>query len=220
MEKLLLYWSPELIAAMWNKDHPKERIAFSTIYDAIYRNVFENIIPKSHLRRRGKRKKSNRSKYNSIHPEHTIHERSEEVNNRSRCGDWEGDTVRSSPGKGCIVTFVDRKSRKLISAKSDDMSSKSVLQATLKASERITSIKTITLDNGSEFELFKEIKKELGATVYFADPHSHGREEQMKTLTDCYAFSFQKVLISQLFLMSSFRKWSILLIQDLARALN
>ena len=58
LEKLLLYWSPELIAAMWNKDHPKERIAFSTIYDAIYRNVFENIIPKFHLRRRGKRRKA------------------------------------------------------------------------------------------------------------------------------------------------------------------
>ena len=188
----MLYRSPELIAVMWNKDHPKERIAFSTVYDAIYRNVFENIIPKSHLRRRGKRKKSNRSKYNSIHPEHTVHERSEEVNNRSRCGDREGDTVRSSPGKGCIVTFVDRRSRKLISAKSDDMSSKSVLQATLKAFEGITSVKTVTLDNGSEFALFKEIEKELGTTVYFADPHSPRQRGTNENTNGLLRFFFPK----------------------------
>lgn len=192
LKRLLLYWSPELIATEWNRDHPKEKISFSTIYDAIYRKVFESILPKSHLRRRGKRKKSNRSKYNSIHPEHTIHERPEEVNNRSRCGDWEGDTVRSSPGKGCIVTFVDRKSRKLICAKSDDMSSKSVLRATLKAFEGITSVKSITLDNGSEFALFKEIEKELGTTVYFADPHSPWQRGTNENTNGLLRFFFPK----------------------------
>ncbi|MGP1369506.1 MAG: hypothetical protein ACTTKX_09695 [Treponema sp.] len=28
--------------------------------------------------------------------------------------DWEGDTIRTTPAKGCIVTLVDRKSRFLV----------------------------------------------------------------------------------------------------------
>lgn len=170
-EKLKQYWSPEIIACMWNQNNEKKRISFSTIYNALKRNVFTGITPKTHLRRRGKKKYGKRNKFNTIQPEHTIHERPEQANIRARVNDWEGDTVRSSPGKGCLVTYVDRKSRKLIAAKSNDMSSKSILEATKKAFKGIQA-KTITLDNGSEFALFKDIEKELNTTVYFADPHS------------------------------------------------
>lgn len=170
-EKLKQYWSPEIIACKWNQSHKKNKISFSTIYNAIRRHVFKDISPKTHLRRRGKKKYGKRNKYNTIHPVHTIHDRPEQANNRSRINDWEGDTVRSTPRKGCLVTFVDRKSRKLVAATSDNMSSTSVLEATKKAFKGICP-KTITLDNGSEFALFKKMEKELNTTVYFADPHS------------------------------------------------
>lgn len=170
-EKLKLFWSPEIIAAKWNEENPQEAISFSTIYLALYRGMFKGINAKTHLRRRGKKKYGKRSRFNTIHPEHTIHERPAEAELRERCGDWEGDTVRSSPGKGCIVTFVDRKSRKLLAAQSKDMSAKSVFNAILKAFKGITP-KTITLDNGAEFALFRDLEKALHTTVYFADPHS------------------------------------------------
>lgn len=170
-EKLKQYWPPEIIACKWNQKHKKKRISFSTIYHALKRDIFKGITPKTHLRRRGKKKCGNRNKFHTIHPEHTIHERPEQANSRARVNDWEGDTIRSSPGKGCLVTYVDRKSRKLIAAKSNDMSSKSILEATKKAFKGIQA-KTITLDNGSEFARFKDMEKELDTTVYFADPHS------------------------------------------------
>ena len=72
------------------------------------------------------------------------------------------------------------------------MSSKSVLQATLKAFEGITSVKTITLDNGSEFALFKEIEKELGATVYFADHHSSWQRGTNENINGPLRFFFPK----------------------------
>jgi len=170
-EKLRLFWSPEIIAAKWKEENPQERISFSTIYSAIDRGVLQKITAKTHLRRRGKKKYGKRSRFHTIHPEHTIHERPIEANKRERCGDWEGDTIRSSPGKGCMVTFVDRKSRKLVAAQSKDMSAKSVYNAILKAFRGIHP-KTITLDNGSEFALFRELEKALDTTIYFADPHS------------------------------------------------
>ncbi len=185
------YWSPEIIAAKWNQSNPDDRIAFKTIYDAIKRGVFTGITPKSHLRRRGKRQFGKRSKFNTIHPEHTIHERPKEANLRKRCGDWEGDTLRGSPGKGCLVTYVDRKARKLCAAKSNDMSSKSIYQATLKAFKGIKP-KTITLDNGSEFALFKDIEAALDTTIYFADPHSPWQRGSNENINDVLRFFFPR----------------------------
>lgn len=190
-DKLIQYWSPEIIAKEWNKKHPEDTISFSTIYNAIKRNAFEDISVKTHLRRRGKRKYGKRSKFNTIQPEHTIHERPLEAELRSECGHWEGDTVKGPPGKGCIVTFVDRKSRKLVSAKSDDMSSKSVLKAIFKVFKGINP-KTITLDNGSEFALFRDMERELNTTVYFADPHSPWQRGSNENINGLLRFFFPK----------------------------
>lgn len=185
------FWSPEIIAAKWNEKNPEEKIAFSTIYKAVKRGDFDGISVKTHLRRRGKKKCGSRSRFCTIHPEHTIHERPKEVELRERFGDFEGDTVRSSPGKGCIVTFVDRKSRLVLSAKSDDMSSKSIYEASLKAFGNIRP-KTITLDNGSEFAMFKELEKALNTTIYFADPHSPWQRGTNENINDCFRFFFPR----------------------------
>lgn len=191
VEGLKNFWSPEIIAAKWNEKNPEEKIAFSTIYKAVKRGDFDGISVKTHLRRRGKKKCGSRSRFCTIHPEHTIHERPKEVELRERFGDFEGDTVRSSPGKGCIVTFVDRKSRLVLSAKSDDMSSKSIYEASLKAFGNIRP-KTITLDNGSEFAMFKELEKALNTTIYFADPHSPWQRGTNENINDCFRFFFPR----------------------------
>ncbi len=192
IERLKKYYSPEIIATKWNIENPDDRISFSTIYKAIKSGVFEGISVKSHLRRKGKRRYGKkRGKYNTIKPEHTIHERPEEANQRLRIGDWEGDTVSGAKGKGCIVTLVDRKSRKLLSAKSKDMSAQSVLKAIKKAFGTIKP-KTITLDNGSEFSKFKDLERALNTTVYFADPHAPWQRGTNENINDCIRFFFPK----------------------------
>lgn len=190
-DKLKKYWSPEIIAGKWNAAHPDDRISFSTIYSAVKSGLFDSITAQTHLRRKGKKKYGKRSRFCTIQPEHTIHERPKKAENRSECGHFEGDTVRGAVGKGCIVTFVDRKSRKLLAAVSKDMSSKSVYEAILKAFKGIRP-KSITLDNGSEFALFKQLEEALDTTVYFADPHSPWQRGSNENINDCLRFFFPK----------------------------
>lgn len=190
-DKLRKFWSPEVISESWNKSNPDDRISFSTIYNAVKNGLFDGITVQTHLRRRGKKKYGKRSRFCTIQPEHTIHERPKKAEKRSECGHFEGDTVRGAVGKGCIVTFVDRKSRKLLSAVSKDMSSKSVYDAILRAFKGIHP-KSITLDNGSEFALFKQLEKALDTTVYFADPHSPWQRGSNENINDCLRFFFPK----------------------------
>ena len=173
VECLEKYWSPEIISAKCKeKDMP---VSFVTIYRAIKAGELPNITEERNLRRRGKLKYKHGSVCQTIHPEHTIHERPQIIENKGRIGDWEGDTVCGGKGKGCIVTLVERKSQIIASARSDNQEAQSVRKALCHALELMEisiPIKSITLDNGSEFAQFKELEKDLCATIYFADPHS------------------------------------------------
>ena len=188
---LLCYWSPEMIARCWNAEHPHDRISFATIYRAIRCGLFKGITPKSHLRRRGKKKYARRSRFNSIQPDHTIHERSEAIEKRERCGDWEGDTVCGAVGKGGLLTLVDRKTRYLIAILIPNFNSETVRTAMIKALYQYHP-KSITLDNGAEFAKFREFESELQTIVFFADPHAPWQRGTNESTNDQLRFWFQK----------------------------
>lgn len=190
-EKLKLFWSPQLIATIWNKAHPEDRVAFATIYRAIRNKLFDGITAKANLRRRGKRKYAKRSRFNTIKPEHSIHEWSKEIKERMHCGHWEGDTVRGGVGKGGLLTLVDRKSRKLLAVKVKDFSSDTLYHAVMYAFDGI-SPKSITFDNGSEFARWKDMEHDLDTTVYFADPHSPWQRGSNENMNDVLRFFFPK----------------------------
>ena len=183
------YWSPEIIALKWNESHKDDRVSFNTIYSAIRAGVFERVSARTHLRRRGKQRYEQRSQFCTIQPEKTIHDLPEEAKNRERLDDWEGDTIRTTPGKGCIVTLLDRKSRYLLARKSKSASSGDVFEAIRQAFEtnRIKP-KTIVFDNGSEFAKFRELEKKLKTSVYFADPHSPWQRGSNENINDSLRF--------------------------------
>ena len=168
---LSLYWSPEQICSRWHLEHPdRKTIGVSTVYRYIYLGKLPRITAKDNLRRRGKKYVHRDSNYNSIQPERTIPEWPEEIRGRTRIGDWEGDTVLGGVGKGALVTTVDRAS--------DYLKLGIVIRKTAKETreeiERILKglpVKSISLDNGSEFAQFRELEKALNAPVYFAEPH-------------------------------------------------
>ena len=192
-DKLYLFWSPEIISLKWNESHPEDSISYKTIYSVIKSGGFEKISPQSHLRRRGKKRYGNRSKFCSIQPEKTIHDLPEEAKYRERLNDWEGDTIRTTPGKGCIITFVDRKSRFLLAKKANNVSSDTVGKA-IKEMFNSKGIhpKTIVLDNGSEFAKYKELEKTLETSIYFADPHSPWQRGTNENINDCLRFFFPR----------------------------
>lgn len=180
-EKLEATWSPEEIVLEWKKLHPEESLSPWTLYRAVHKDLLPGIAPRTHLRRRGKRRYGVRSKFNTIQPERTIHDRPEIVERRGRIGDWEGDTLCGGKGKGSLITCVDRKSRYLTASLLSDHQAQRVTQAMCVALQNLP-VHSLTLDNGAEFADFRNIEAQLGAPVYFADPRSpwqRGTNENM-----------------------------------------
>ena len=192
-DKLLSFWSPEIIAKTWNINH-NIKISFSSIYRGIYDNLFSGITAKSHLRRRGRPYITERKSYTK-HPDKSIHNRDSVVDERGRFGDYEGDTIYGSVGKGYLVTAIDRKSRYLVAATCKDKSILSINEAFREAFEKASlKIKplTLTLDNGSEFNGYADIEKDLDLEIYFADVHAPWQRGSNENINGLLRFFFPR----------------------------
>ena len=110
---------------------------------------------------------------------------------RTRLGDLEGDTVYGGIGKGVLVTFVDRTSRKLYAICRPNRSSNTIKGAFTDVLEGVD-VKSITLDNGTEFVKFQEIEKQLNTTIYFADPYSPWQRGTNENMNGILRFFFPK----------------------------
>jgi len=172
-EGLSKYWSPEQISNTLPKNI---RVCFSTIYRAIKKKY----IPKEYcvkLRRYGKhlkRGKSNGRAYD-FSQVRTIDQRPAAVNNRSRYGHWELDTLVLRPEAKChLATFVERKSRMVLIRKITDKKASTMGDLLINTFASIPKRyrKSFTVDRGLEFTDWKRIERELGVKVYFCDPYS------------------------------------------------
>jgi IS30 family transposase len=170
---LMLFWSPEIIAGKWNTTH-KEKIACTSIYRAVRAGLFPGIKPWTHFRRKAKPYANQKKSYTRFF-DSSIHDRPEIINQRGRLGDFEGDTVYGSVGKGYLITGIDRQSRQLVAAIAKDKKIESTnaafISAFANAEIKVTPL-TLTLDNGTEFLGFKDLEKALDIKVYFADSHA------------------------------------------------
>jgi len=188
MAGLKQYWSPEIISERWKMEHPGIPLAFTTIYKSVARKKLPGISKKTHLRRHGKRKNAHGF---TIHPVHTIHDRPIEAESRQRLGDLEGDTVSGAIGKGCVLTAVDRTSRMLYAARCASRDS-SLMVGAFETALAGVKVKSLTLDNGSEFAKFAEIETNQNTTVYFADPHSPWQRGSNENINGLLRFFFPK----------------------------
>ena len=186
------FWSPEAICGRWRKDHPDRKpLHFATIYRYIANGSFPNIQRKTHLRRRGKKIMTKNANYNSIQPDRIIPQWPDEIRNRIRIGDWEGDTVYGGVGKGLLVTLVDRKSRfvriGLLKNRSAE-ETRPVIEQLLQG----LPVESISLDNGSEFAEFHKLEQTLLTLVYFAEPHKPWQRGTNENTNDMIRFFFPK----------------------------
>ena len=161
-------WSPEQISSQIN-------VSFTSIYRYIENDKIAGGFLYTHLRFRNQRKR----KYG--HPEtrgqisnrKNIKDRPQVVEDRSRFGDLEIDTIVGKNHQQSLVSIVDRKTgylwlKKCISRKSED-----ITKATLTLLSPLSKeLKTITSDNGKEFSLHEQIADSLDIGFYFADPYS------------------------------------------------
>ena len=93
------------------------------------------------------------------------------MDEKSRLGDWEVDSVIGKGHQQSIVTMVERKS-KLLRMKKIDHKTGSLTRDAICAELNEFVVKTITSDNGKEFSEHEDIAQQLQANFYFCHPYS------------------------------------------------
>jgi len=169
---LLQDWSPDQIAGRLENEGIK--ISLETIYQHIRKDRRAGGTLYKHLRHQGKKynkRGSSKTAGRGLIPNRVdIDERPKIVEEKSRIGDWEGDTIVGAQHQGAIVSYVDRHSKFTLLKQVDRKTSDLVTQATLEKLNGVL-VHTITYDNGKEFAEHASISKALGASCYFAKPY-------------------------------------------------
>ena len=166
--------SPEQIVGAFSRDG-KPVPSHETIYRHIRRNKRQggNLVSFTRIMSKvGRKRYRSRPARGILHGKRHISERPACVNDRSRIGDWEGDTVMGKDTKHCLLTLVERKSGFTIIRLLQDRTTRAVTDAALEVIRRTEhTFNTITFDNGTEFHDYKELEKDGGPTCYFATPY-------------------------------------------------
>jgi IS30 family transposase len=151
------------------------KISHETIYQRIYADKRKGGDLHVHLRSQKphrKRYASGQERRGVIKNRVSIDERPEIVAEKSRIGDWEGDTVIGKNHKGGLVTLAERKSRYVLAG---HIRSKHADGVTSVITGLLTPYKdlchTITFDNGKEFAEHEKVAEALKADIYFAHPY-------------------------------------------------
>jgi IS30 family transposase len=174
IQGLHLQWSPEQIAGRLRREG--YTISHESIYRLVWADKKEGGSLATHLRHAGKKyhKRSSSHAGRGLIPGRVdISKRPQIVEQKSRIGDWEGDTIIGAAHKGAIATYVDRHSKyTALCWLSSGRKAQSVAQATIQKMKRFKGkVKTLTYDNGKEFSAHRDISKALKIACYFATPY-------------------------------------------------
>jgi IS30 family transposase len=196
--------SPEQISG-WMWETEDTCVSHECIYQHIYADKRRGGTLYKHLRRTGKKynKRLGKTSGRGLIPNRIdIDQRPAIVEERSRLGDWEADTIVGAGHKGAILSLVERVSKytllhKLDNATSDKTST--AIIAKMRPHQKI--VHTITSDNGKEFAGHQRVAKKLDTGFYFAKPYhawERGLNENTNGLVRQYfpkGSSFAKVSI-------------------------
>lgn len=154
-------------------------ISHETLYQYIYKK--DITLAKYLLRRKYGRKPRKRKLYKPNNPKNIpnrtdIDLREELANLRMEFGHYECDTVESCKVRGkskpCLTVLIERMSRKVIITKTASKTAK-LTTTSIETALRphLSSLKSITYDNGSEFSMHEKINKTLNIKSYFCKPY-------------------------------------------------
>lgn len=101
-----------------------------------------------------------------------ISERPAAVERRRQIGHWEGDTVMGADQRHCVLTLVERVTGYLVMKKLVARTKEQAANALRRALREIErEVRTITLDNGTEFHDYGKVEAEHAVKIYFATPY-------------------------------------------------
>lgn len=173
-------WTPEEISGRLPiefPDDPRMRASTETLYAWIYapeqrhRALWQYLErgQKKRRRRKGRRVQTERIKYRI-----SIDDRPAKVEAREEFGHWESDSVLGARGTGALHTTVERLSRYYVAIKLPTVTAAPTLQAQLGYYRQLPAhaVRSITVDNGSEFAHHYRLADTIGVPTYFCDPYS------------------------------------------------
>jgi len=167
--------SPEQVSG-WLLEQHGIQFSHERIYQHIWADKRNGGDLYTHLRQAHKKRRKkygSKDKRGQIRNRVSIEQRPDIVDEKSRIGDWEIDTVIGQNHKGALVTIVDRKTKFVLIKKVDSKHAEGVTAATITLLKPYSGkVFTITADNGKEFAGHETMSQELGPDVYFAQPYS------------------------------------------------
>lgn len=174
---LTQYWSPEQIAGRMRAEghDPKLRVCAKTIYTWI-RHAPHREHRQSFLTCRGKRPQ--RRKRERVGA--PVRDRPEVAERRERLGDLEGDTILARPGRGGLLTMLDRKSGYSLLTKIQTKHADHVYGKVQRLVRQIAVDQrhSLTIGNGSEFARCDTLKRSYNMDLYTCRP---GRPQERAT---------------------------------------
>lgn len=156
---------------------PRMRVSAETLYAWIHdpaqqHRGLRQYLPFGHKKRR-------RWKGRNVHRERfkwrtSIHDRPETIEDRGQFGHWESDSVIGARGTGGIHTTVERTSRYFQAVRIPQVTARATVDAQIRLFRSLPghAVRSVTVDNGSEFAFHYELADTLAVPTYFADPYS------------------------------------------------
>jgi IS30 family transposase len=157
-------------------DMPEKQASVSTIYKHLYQETAKDPALKARFRQKHAKPRKRSGKKDGrgqITGRVSIDERPKTVEEKSRIGDWEGDTVESAGKNAYIATFVDRKTKFLLAKIMPDKTTATLNKAAFRAFRRIPleARNTLMVDNGKEFAAHAGLSQALSIDIFFAHPY-------------------------------------------------
>lgn len=153
-------------------------ISHEAIYTWIYSDHNKHKQLWKHLRRHRKKRYPHygrkKHKTSAIKNRVSIHSRPQYINDISRFGDWETDSVIFSKQKQILSVQVERFTKLVRIHICEDKSAQNTYEAIIKTIETLPpySMKTLTFDNGTENVKHTLLNDEYNIKTYFCDPYS------------------------------------------------
>ena len=178
-------WSPEQVAG-WLRRHRRLAISHETIYRYIWADKRGGGTLYQHLRGARKQRRKRYGRYDSrgrLAGKRPISERPQRVETRRELGHWEADTMLGASQAGpCVLSLVERKTGYLLLGQLRQRISAAVNH---RAQQLIAAqphpVRTITVDNGTEFHDYTQLERTTAARFYFATPHHAWEPAPTKT---------------------------------------
>ena len=177
----------QLVEGELRQDHSPEQVSIRFNYlnqpspspEWIYQYIANDKLQGGSLHTHLRCKKKNRKRYggtrnsSNIRNRVSIEARPKIVDERSRFGDIEVDTVIGRQGGKVLVTLVERKSKLSFIGLSVNKTAEAVKNVIIDLLSSLSScVKTLTYDNGPEFAKHEAIDVALESQGYFAHPYA------------------------------------------------